>query len=150
MLQAFLKCLDNPCSLIYLWGNKKLIRSSACMGFSEEWLGESLESPRVLSVIFSPRAAQFFQRNILHSTACRFSAMLPGVLSFKKITLKTIILSFISALMRSFIVILPPWATFRKNSFCSSHCMVEWLKILWLWACLEWDHQIRVFNAAFF
>lgn len=148
MLQAFPKCLDNPCSFIYLWGNKKSIRSSLFMGFIwNDWVSHFFGLSSIIINIFFPLGLLSFSRGT-------FSTLLPArsvpryqvschlkTNNFEK-------LFFPSSLLYWGLWLLSPWTTFWKNGFYSSHFMVEWLKILWLQACLEWDHQI-LFNAVF-
>lgn len=130
--EAIKSRLEVLCSWVLLWNN---------------WVSHFFALSSIIINIFFPLGLLSFSRGT-------FSTLLPArsvpryqvschlkTNNFEK-------LFFPSSLLYWGLWLLSPWTTFWKNSFYSSHFMVEWLKILWLRACLEWDHQI-LFNAVF-
>lgn len=63
---------DNVSLFIYVWGNKKLMRSSVCVGFTVGWLGESF-----LGISSSITINNFFPLGLFSFPRGKFSSVLP-------------------------------------------------------------------------
>lgn len=133
ILEAFLQCL-----IIFghLFLYEAIEAQKFCMhqlycGVIEKWV-ISLAFPQVLvSNIFPLRLFHFSKGN---SPMCRVSASLTTrcLVILKNNSFEKYCLSLYLSFREVFYSVLSSWATFPKNHFCSSRCVVEWLPNPWL------------------